>query len=37
MLYRMQRVLLPEQYKKLMSYFERREAERKRQGDRRSK
>ena len=37
MLYRMQRVLLPEQYKKLMSYFERREAERKRQGDRHSK
>ena len=37
MLYRMQRVLLPEQYKMLMSYFERREAERKRQGDRRSK
>ena len=28
MLYRMQRVLLPEQYKKLLAYFERREAER---------
>ena len=36
MLYRMQRVLLPEQYTKLMGYFERREAERKKQnGDRR--
>jgi Spy/CpxP family protein refolding chaperone len=35
MLYRMQRVLLPEQYKKLMTYFEQREAERKKQGDRR--
>ena len=35
MLYRMQRVLLPEQYKKLMAYFEQREAERKKQGDRR--
>ena len=35
MLYRMQRVLLPEQYQKLMTYFERREAERKKQGDRR--
>ena len=31
MLYRMQRVLLPEQYQKLMAYFERREAERKKQ------
>jgi Spy/CpxP family protein refolding chaperone len=36
MLYRMQRVLLPEQYKKLMAYFDQREADRKKQqGDRR--
>lgn len=37
MLYRMQRVLLPEQKTKLVAYFERREADRKKQGDRRSK
>jgi Spy/CpxP family protein refolding chaperone len=37
MLYRMQRVLLPEQYKKLMAYFEQREAARKKQGDHRGK
>lgn len=36
MLYRMQRVLLPEQKTKLVAYFERREAERKKEsGDRR--
>lgn len=37
MLYRMQRVLLPEQYKKLLTYFDRREAERRKQNDRRDK